>query len=732
MSRRPPAARGAASRSATLALAAALAATTPTLAAQQPWQSGRIAYPNTRTVEQVDDYHGTRIADPYRWLEALDAPETKEWIGAQNAVTSAYLEKLPGREAIRRRITELWNYPKVTVPFREGGRIWYRRNSGLQRQSPVFSRASLAGEGTLVIDPNQLSPDGSVALQQYSPSPDGKLLAFGLAEGGADWQTVHVRDLATGKLLADTVRWMRFSGIAWTKDGKGFFYSRFPEPPKGKTLEAALGTHALYYHRVGTPQSEDRLIVERKDLEGWFVFGSVTDDGRYLFVYLSPGATANNRLHVVDLGDPMKPNVAAPVTPVVERDGNEFAALGTVGATLYLRTDLDAPNRRIVAVDLRDRDIAKWRTVVPEGRSTIEDAALAGGKIVLQHLVDVQSRLTVYALDGKEERTIPLPGVGSVAGIGARSDTPEMFFGFTSPLYPTTVFSYDVRTGRSAPFEAPSSPFDGSGYETRQFFAVSKDGTRVPYFVTARKGLALDGANPTMVYGYGGFQASMIPTYRPDVPAWLELGGVWVTASMRGGSEYGEEWHRTGMLGKKQNVFDDFIAVAEDLVRRRYTSPSKLAMMGGSNGGLLVGAVANQRPDLFAVALPAVGVMDMLRYDRFTGGAAWAVEYGASSDSAAFRWLRAYSPLHNIEPGTCYPATLVTTADHDDRVVPSHSFKYAAALQKAQGCDRPVLIRVEVAGSHGYRPTDKRIAELADQWSFTAANLGVAVGGRTP
>ena len=688
-------------------------------------QSGQLTYPPTATGDVADDYHGTRVTDPYRWMEDLESPDVARWIKAQNDLTFGYLQRLPMREHFKRRITELWNYPKTGIPVREGGRLFYSRNSGLQKQAPVYVRGSLAAAPKVLLDPNVLSRDGSLSLSQWKPSPDGRLFAYTLSEGGADWRTIHVRDIQQNRDLEDRVKWMRFSALSWTKDNRGFFYSRYPEPPAGKVLEAALSGQALYYHRVGTPQSDDRLIYERKDLPAWFLGGVTTEDGRYLLVSMAKGSGNENRLYYADLGDPMKPDVAAPIRPVIEADDAEFTPLGSNGSLVYLRTDRDAPNRKIIAVDLRHADPSAWKTIVPERKEAIEDAALIGGRLVVHYLVDVKSRVTLVGTDGAPQGDVTLPGTGTVAQISGREDSAEIYYAFTSALYPTTVFAYDPVARRSTPFEAADPPIDAARFETVQLFATSKDGTKVPFFLTARKGLPRNGGNPAMVYGYGGFSISITPTYRPDVPAWLELGGVWVTANMRGGSEYGETWHRAGMLEKKQNVFDDFIAVAEHLVSEKWTSPSKLAIMGGSNGGLLVGAAMEQRPDLYAVALPAVGVMDMLRYDRFTGGRAWVPEYGTASDAEQFKFLFKYSPLHNLKAGTCYPATLVTTADHDDRVVPSHSFKFAAALQAAQGCPKPVLIRVETKGSHGYRPTDKRIAEVADQWAFTAAQVGL-------
>ncbi len=688
-------------------------------------QGQRPAYPPSPRGDVVDDYDGTKVPDPYRWMEDLDARPVAEWVAAQNAVTEKYLAALPLREKLRKRITELWNYPKVNTPFIEGGHVFYRRNSGLQKQSLLFMRPDLKQPARVLVDPNEMFPDATTSLAQTAPSPDATLLAYTTAEGGADWQTIHVRDIASRRDLKDIVKWMRFSGLSWTKDAKGFFYSRYPEPPAGKALQAALSGQAVYYHGVGTPQSEDRLIYERPELPTWFINGSVTDDGRYLFIYMAQGSENKNRLYVKDLGDPRKPNLDAPITPVVEIDDAEYAPIGNHGSTILLRTDLDAPNRRIIAIDLGNRERSAWQTIVAERPQAIESAIVASDRIVAEYLVDVQSRLEMFTFDGKPAGTIALPGTGSIAGLTGRDDSNLLFYTFTSPLYPATVFAYDIKAGRSTPFEPPSLPVDVTQYETKQLFATSKDGVRVPFFLTARKNIARDGSRPTMLYGYGGFSISMTPTYRVDVPAWLELGGVWVTANMRGGAEYGEAWHRAGMLEKKQNVFDDFIAVAEYLVKEKYTSPEKLGIMGGSNGGLLVGAVMEQRPDLFAVALPAVGVMDMLRYDKFTGGRAWVTEYGSSSNAEQFRVLLKYSPLHNVRPETCYPATLVTTADHDDRVVPSHSFKFIAALQQAQACDKPALIRIETNVSHGYRPTDKKIAEVADEWAFAAANMGI-------
>ena len=688
-------------------------------------QAARLTYPKATTGQVVDDYGGTKVPDPYRWMEALDSKEVADWVAASNAVTEPYLKGLPLRQPFSNRLTELWNYPRVSVPVVKAGELFYARNTGLQRQSPIFVRAGVTAPPRLVIDPNVVSEDGSVSLSQWTPSPDGKLLAYGLAEGGADWNTIRVRDIGSGKDLMDEVRWMRFSNISWTNDNKGFYYSRYPEPPKNKVLEAALSGQTLYYHRIGTPQSQDTLIYERKDLPSWIINGDVTEDGRYLLIVMFEGAENKNRLYYADLGRPNAPKIDAAVKPVMEVNDAEYLPIGNTGTTVYLRSDKDAPNRRVVAVDLNHAAPAAWKTIIPERKEAIENVAVIGGRIVAQYLVDVQSRLLLFGLDGAPQGEVAVPGAGAVGVISGRQDAPDIWYSFSSPLRPSTVYVFNPVSKQSEGFDVATPPVDTSLFETKALFATSADGTRVPFFLTAKKNLPLDGNNPTMIYGYGGFSISTLPTYRQDVPAWLERGGVWVTASMRGGAEYGEAWHKAGMLDKKQNVFADFIAVAEQLVKDKYTSPAKLGIMGGSNGGLLVGAVMEQRPDLFAVALPAVGVMDMLRFDKFTGGALWTTEYGSASNPAQFPFLIKYSPVQNLKPGTCYPATLITTADHDDRVVPSHSFKFAATLQAAQGCPKPVLIRVEVQGSHGYRPTDKLIAERADQWAFAAEQTGM-------
>ena len=696
-----------------LCLAALLA---PAAAAQQ-WH-----YPPAPRAAVMDNYFGRQVADPYRPLEDLDAPATTAWVDAENAITFTYLGGIARRDSIRTRLTALWNYPRVQVPVREAGQLWFRKNSGLQKQSVLYRAAGLGSAAVAVLDPNALSPDGSVAVAQWSVSPDGRLVGYTTAAGGSDLQDIHFRDLATGRDLAAVVPRVKFTGISWTRDGKGFYYSRFRGSAERANLRDANTHHQMFYHTLG--DAADRLVFERLDDSTAGVFGGVSDDGRWLFVFSGSGTT-NNRLWVANLKNAAHPDLGAPLSPVVTAEDAVNTALGVVGDTLYLYTNWQAPRGRIVAATVGDSDRTHWRTVVAEGPDVMNETALVGDRLVVTYLVDVQSRIRLFDLAGAPRGEVALPDVGTVAGLSGRNDGSDVFFAFSSYLRPATVYRYDLRAGRLEPFQPAHAPFDPAPYETRATFYQSKDGTRIPIFITARRGLARDGSHPTLLYAYGGFDISLPPYYSPAVAGWLELGGVYAVANLRGGAEYGEVWHHAGMREKKQNVFDDFIAAAEFLVREGYATPRTLAIQGGSNGGLLVGAVMTQRPDLFAVALPAVGVMDMLRYQKFTGGQFWAEEYGSSDDSTAVGYLLAYSPLHNLKAGTCYPATLVTTADHDDRVVPGHSFKFAATLQADQACDRPVLLRVEKAGSHGYRPTDRVIAEIADEFAFALANLGI-------
>ena len=587
-----------------LALAAFVAAPA---AAQVTTQPGALIYPVTRTVDVTDRFGTASVADPYRWLEELNAPETAQWVAAENAVTNAYLATLPMRQPFKARITELWNYPKVSAPRWQGGRWFYSRNSGLQRQNVMYARASLDGPEQVVLDPNKLSPDGTIALSGFVPSPDGRYVAYGQSEGGSDWSTYFVRNLKTGRATGDTVRWVKFSGLAWTHDGRGFFYGRYPEPSAGEKLRGALRDKKIYYHVIGTSQAEDRLIYERPEEPTLFISAGLDESGRFLAITTNKGTSAKNELFVADLENPTRPNLAAPIRPLFTGHDASYNPIGFVDGVVYLLTDRNAQRRRIVAAPLASPGVDRWRSVVPEGKNTVESAALVGGRLVVVTLEDVTGAIRFYRLSGTPQETVQLPELGSVGGVVGRYDRPELFYTFTSPLVPSTVYRYDAREKRSIAFEPPKLTFDPSRYTTTRVFYSSKDGTRVPMFITHRKGMALDGANPTMLYAYGGFDITTNPTFRPDVPAWLELGGVWATANLRGGGEYGEAWHEAGMKEKKQNVFDDFISAGEYLVQRKYTSPSKLAIMGGSNGGLLVGAVMEQRPDLFAVTLPAVG-----------------------------------------------------------------------------------------------------------------------------
>ncbi len=690
-----------------------------------------LQYPDSRRDATVVDYFGTKVPAPYQWMEDQNSKEVEAWVEAENKVTFAYLDKIPVRDWINKRITKLWNYGKVSVPGRYAGELFYSRNSGLQNQSPIYLQKSLTGTATLVLDPNTLSPDGSLALAGYEPSPDGRYLGYALSQGGADWREYHVLDLKTSKDLADTVHWVKFSGISWTNDNRGFFYSRFPEP-KGEALTTEAVGQMLCYHKLGTPQSEDKVFYDLKDMPGWYIGGSVSEDGRYLVIYLNKGTEPKNRILYIDLKDGQHPDLSSPVISLFDKSDAEYYPLGNVGAKIFMQTSLNAPNRRIVSFELAAPDPGHWTTVVPESKHVIDGALLAGGKIAVQYLIDAKSEVELYSLTGTREGAIKLPGLGTVAGLSGRNDTPELFYAFTSFLYPTTVFHYDMKTGKSTPFQAPRVDFDASKYETVQVFYDSKDGTKIPMFITMKKGTKLDGQNPTRLYAYGGFNINITPSFSPTLPVWLELGGIYAVPNLRGGGEYGETWHHAGMLENKQNVFDDFIAAAEYLIKQKYTSTPRLGIEGYSNGGLLVGAVETQRPDLYGAAYAGAGVMDMLRYQKFSAGVGWVPEYGASDDSAQFQYLIKYSPVQNVRPGTCYPPTIVTTADHDDRVVPSHSYKFVAEMQHDQSCKNPVIIRVETKTSHGYMPTDKRIAQLADVMAFMANNLGVtsAPGGR--
>ncbi len=680
--------------------------------------------PPTAVTPVTDDYHGIRVADPYRWLEDPDAAATAAWVRSQNEVTFDYLRRLPDREPIRQRLTELLDYERYSVPTSRSGRLFFFRNDGLQNQSPLYVQEAPEDSARLVLDPNLLSPDGTVALSVTVPSRDGRLLLYGTSASGSDWMEFRVRDVATARDLPDHLGWIKFSDGAWTRDGQGFFYGRYPEPGPGESLVGANRDMKLYYHRLGTTQDADLLVYQRPDQPEWGFGAVVTEDGRYLVITVSQGTDTRTRVYLSDLGDPAAPDVAAPVRPLLDQFDAAYHVLGNDGSVFYFQTTRDAPRWRIVAVDAANPSSSAWREVVPQAAAVLQGAALFGQTLVASYLQDAHSRLLRYGLDGRALGEIALPGLGSVAGPSGERSDPRIFYAFTSYLFPTTILHYDVNTGASGVFKAPRVKFDPGLYETRQLFSTSKDGTRVPVFVTHRQGLLLDGRNHTLLYAYGGFDISLTPAFSATLIPWLERGGVYAVANLRGGGEYGEEWHEAGMFENKQNVFDDFIGVAEYLIREGYTTPSRLAIEGGSNGGLLVGAAMTQRPELFGVALPAVGVMDMLRFHKFTIGWAWVSEYGSADSPSQFRVLQAYSPLHNLKPGTDYPATLITTADHDDRVVPAHSFKFAAALQAATAWKRPAYIRIETKAGHGAgKPISKIIEEQADIYAFTLANL---------
>lgn len=674
-------------------------------------------YPKAKKVDQVDNYHGTKVSDPYRWLENPDAPESRAWIEAQNKLTFSFLDQIPERARIKERLTKLWNYEKYSSPFKEGERYFFSKNDGLQNQSVLYTTDSLDGTPRVLLDPNALSKDGTVALSGLAISRDGKLMTYALASAGSDWQEWKVRDVQTGKDLDDLMKWSKFSGASWTADHKGFYYSRYDEPNEKTKLEDANYFHKLYYHRIGTKQSDDVLVYERKDQKEWGFDGKVTDDGRYLIISVWRGTDPKNLVFYQDLK-----TKGAKVVELIKDFDAAFSFIGNDGPVFYFRTDLNAPRGRIIAIDARKPERERWKELVPQAAETIDGdngVNLINNQFVVAYLKDARSNIKVFDLNGKFVREIGLPGLGTAADLrGKRKDT-EFFYVFTGFTTPGTVYGVDLTTGKSFVFRAPKVDFNPSDYETKQVFYASKDGTKVPMFITHKRGLKLDGTNPTYLYGYGGFNVSLTPAFSIGNLVWMEMGGVYAQPNLRGGGEYGEDWHQAGMKLKKQNVFDDFITAAEWLIANKYTSPPKLAIGGGSNGGLLVGACITQRPDLFGAALPAVGVMDMLRFQKFTIGWAWTSDYGSSDNAEEFKALYAYSPLHNIKPGTKYPATLITTADHDDRVVPAHSFKFAATLQEAQAGDKPILIRIETKAGHGAgKPTAKIIEEIADKWGF--------------
>ena len=681
----------------------------------------KLVYPNTDKIKQSDNYYGVEVSDPYRWLENPDAESTKAWVAAQNKVTTGYLKTITAREKIRQRLTQLWDYEKYGSPFKRGQRYFYFKNDGLQNQSVLYTLESLENEGRVLLDPNTLSEDGTIALSGLSISDDGQWLAYGLSTAGSDWVEYRVKDIESGEDTGDRLKWIKFSGTSWTKDNRGFFYSRYDEPNEQTKLEDVNYYQKLYYHRLGTEQAEDTLIYHRPDQKEWGFSGGVTEDGKYLVISVWQGTDRKNLVFYQNLSQP-----DSQVVELISEFEASYGVIDNDGDTFWIETDLDAPRGRVISIDLKNPERRNWQEIIPEAEETLQGVGLLNEQFVANYLKDARSQIKIFELDGSLVREVELPGIGSAGGFDGKRADKETFYTFTSFTTPATIYRYDMTTGESQLFRQPQVDFDPEAYQTQQVFYPSKDGTKIPMFITHKKGIELDGNNPAYLYAYGGFNISLTPSFSISNLVWLEMGGIYAVPNLRGGGEYGEAWHQAGMKNKKQNVFDDFIAAAQWLIDRQYTNKNKLAIAGGSNGGLLVGACMTQRPDLFAAAIPAVGVLDMLRFHKFTIGWAWCPEYGSPDNEEDFKTLYAYSPLHNLKPGTAYPATMITTADHDDRVVPAHSFKFAAALQAAHQGDNPVLIRIETKAGHGAgKPTSKIIEEAADKWAFLVANLGM-------
>jgi prolyl oligopeptidase len=688
----------------------------PTVAAQ------KLVYPRTRKSDQVDRYFGTAVADPYRWLEDDHSAETAQWVAAQNAVTFRYLEAIPYRQAIRRRLESLYNYAKYTAPRRKGDAYVFTKNDGLQNQAVLYIQTGIDGTPEVLIDPNQFSVDGTSVLAGFNLSKDGRYIAYGVSTGGSDWTELRVMEVGTRRVLPDVIRWAKFTGAEW--QGDGFYYSRYPAPDSLRAMSNANEGRAVWFHRIGQPQERDALVYEDRAHPRRFPSVGTTEDERFAILYVSEnGSRKGNALFYRARG-------AAAWTPIVaEITDDTYGVVDNVGDSFLIQTDHAAPNGMVARWDPAHPTV--WTAVLPERAEPLQSVGTAGGKLFATYTKDVTTRAWVYDMNGAPENEIALPGLGAAGGFGGNHDDREIFYTYSSFDYPPSIFRYDIAARTSTLFRAPEIPgFHAASYETKQVFYTSRDGTRVPMFLTYRKGLKLDGTNPTLLYGYGGFNAATTPSFSALRLALLEQGVVYASANIRGGSEYGEQWHEAGTKLHKQNVFDDFIAAAEYLIAQKYTSPAKLAIHGVSNGGLLVGAVANQRPELFKAVIQQAGVMDMLRFQKFTIGSAWISDYGSAEGSVAeFNALRAYSPVHNIRPGTAYPATLITTADHDDRVVPAHSFKYAAALQAAQGSDAPILIRIDTKSGHGASSTTKALEQTADIYAFLFRNLGVTPTG---
>ncbi|MBI1938713.1 MAG: S9 family peptidase [Ignavibacteriales bacterium] len=677
-----------------------------------------IKYPSAKKVDHVDDYQGTKVADPYRWLEDNNSEETKKWVEEENKITNDYLSKIPFREKIKERLTELWNYERYSAPSKKGEYYIFYKNDGLQEQSVVYIQKGLNGTPEVLLDPNKLSEDGSVSLSGLYFSKDNKYLSYGISRGGSDWQEFFAMDVQSKKLFDDHIKWAKFTGNAWYKGG--FFYSRYDEPKAGEELKQSNEFQKLYYHKLGTLQSEDKLVIEDKENPKYGFGAGITDDQNYLIINVWEGSATNNLIWYKDLpGD-------GPIVKLLNVFDAEYTIVDNIGGKFLMLTNLDAPNKKLVLIDLKNPANENWVTIIPESKEVLQDVSHLGGKLIAVYLKDANNVVKIFDEAGKYLHDVQLPALGTVGGFSGKNEDTETFYTFTSFTYPPTIYKYDAANNKSELFRKSSVKFDMTGYETKQIFYTSKGGTKVPLFIVHKKGLKLDGNNPTLLYAYGGFNISMQPSFSVTRIPLLENGAVYAMACLRGGNEYGEEWHKAGMLEKKQNVFDDFISAAEWLINNKYTSPDKLAIQGGSNGGLLIGAVMNQKPELFKVAFPMVGVMDMLRFHKFTIGWAWVPEFGSSDNADQFKYLYAYSPLHNLKSGINYPATMVTTADHDDRVFPAHSFKYAAALQEMNGKKNPSLIRIETKVGHGAgTSTSKSIELYTDLWSFMFYNLNV-------
>jgi prolyl oligopeptidase len=660
-------------------------------------------------------------------MENVDSPEVKTWVDAENALTRSYLDPIPGRDAIKSRLLALTDYERYSAPGRQGKRYFYSHNTGLQNQAVFFWQEGLTGEPHVLIDPNTLSKDGTVALNGMGLTDDGKLMAYALSDAGSDWVTWHVRDITTGKDLTDVVEWSKFSGASWTKDNSGFFYEGYERPDKlskESSLKSANYFHKIYFHKLGTPQLSDPLVFERPDDKELNVGGSVTDDGRYLVISMNRGTSPNNQITIKDLEHPD----AAPVKLVTTEEA-AFEPIANDGTYFWFKTTLDAPNGKVIGIDLKHPERENWKTLIPETKNSLDGLTMVHDTLIAQYLADAQSLVELHARDGKLIGRYELPAIGTASGFGGKRTDTETFFTFTNFTTPATVYRLDMATMKTTVYRQPKLKFDPAKFETKQVFFTSKDGTKVPIFLSYKKGLKLDGQNPTLLYGYGGFNISLQPQFAPSYVLWMEMGGIYAQVTLRGGGEYGEAWHQAGMKLKKQNVFDDFIGAGEWLIANKYTSTPKLAIQGGSNGGLLVGACVTQRPELFGAAVAQVGVMDMLRFDKFTIGWAWKADYGAPSENKEeFEAIYKYSPLHNLKPGTHYPPTLITTADHDDRVFPAHSFKFAATMQKDQAGTNPVLIRIETRAGHGGgMPLSKRVDLTADEYIFMVKSLGMTV-----